>query len=288
MLQSIVLRRLLMNSISDLQNRLEIKAVGQALPRGSTSNDSSCPWCGVDKSFSVTHTWLGDIAFMCHRASCGQAGYIKERGVRGPAQTKRVFTPRVFHLDTQRVEGVWESHLLAAYGVTRPEIDWAGWRYSPDGDRLCMPVLSPYSESRGWVTKRLVPSTAPKSDTFREVDDVWLGWYIRQGAGSPDPKGVDDEVIIVEDLISAMVASRYAKAVALLGTHLNDAMLAEILGVSKNVTICLDRDATDKALNYARRYGLFGNFSVVPLSKDVKDMNKEELKEWNVRIRRNS
>lgn len=270
--------------MSDLLKRLEIRAIGESIPRGVTSNDQACPWCGVDKSFAVTHTWKGDIAFMCHRASCGEAGYVKQRGVRGPSTQERVFTPRVFDLATQRVDPEGEASLLAAYGLTGKEIDWAGWVRTASRDRLCMPVLSPTASLRGWITKRL-DGRKPKSDTFREVDDVWMGWYRRPVRYTTYTEDTYKTVVVVEDLISALVASRYYKACAILGTHLNLEMVAELVGNAEHVVLCFDRDATDKALGYAQRYQLYGNFKVVPLSKDIKNMNNSGLKEWNEQVR---
>jgi hypothetical protein len=44
--------------------------------------------------------------------------------------------------------------------------------------------------------------------------------------------------------------------------------------------MALDPDATDKAVEILQKYSVFfGNFSVVVLSKDPKDMTDDEIKE---------
>jgi hypothetical protein len=47
-----------------------------------------------------------------------------------------------------------------------------------------------------------------------------------------------------------------------------------------NVVMALDPDATNKAIEFRDKYSLLfrGNFSVLQLSKDPKDMNRQELK----------
>lgn len=270
--------------MGELLKRLEVKAIGIPLLKGVTTNDEHCPWCKKRGSFSVTKTHKGDVAFICHRASCGEAGYIRDRGIRGPAEQRRMFHPRVFDCPTQRLGDGWLSHLLAEYGVTRDEINWAEWKYSPVGNRLVIPVLSPYGANRGFTCRALVNGTVPKTLTFREVDDVWLGWYNRAHHNAADQKGPINTVVVVEDPISALKASRFYPSVALLGSYIDEKMVGEIISQGTNIVLCLDADATQKAYDYAEKFAVYGNFRTVPLSKDVKNMNDEELKEWSERL----
>lgn len=280
---------ILRGSVTKLQNalaRLEIKAAVIELPLGRTTNDVPCPWCKEAKSFSITKTHRGDILFLCHRASCGESGYIRDPDSRAspPPTEGRKFSPRVFDLPTRKLEGTGMSLVVDRYGLTALEVQWAGWQVTYDGAALVFPVYSPYREVRGHVTKALDRTTVPKSLTYKEVDDVWLGWYIRNGVKAQNSKGVDSKVIIVEDHISALKASRIAPSVAIHGTYLNHDIIKEILEVSRNIVLCLDADATAKAYKYADEFALFGNFSALPLSKDLKDMNEKEFGEWSDRL----
>lgn len=70
-------------------------------------------------------------------------------------------------------------------------------------------------------------------------------------------------------------------AVALLGTHLNHSRVVEIGSVAGHapVLLALDRDATNKSVEYAATFRYALNLRVVALTKDIKDMNAEELNE---------
>lgn len=275
---------------NDLDKRLEIKAEASELPIGATTNDISCPWCGRSKSFSVTKTKIGDILFMCHRANCNPAasGYIRgdRRGSSNTSSvvSERNFIPRVFDYPTSRVAGEQLSKLVETYRITSDEVYWAEWSYVHKTDRYAMPVFSPTGACRGIVTKAYKDGIIPKSISYKEVDDNWMGWYLRELVALEDSENKYSQVIVVEDLVSCLKASRYYPSVALLGTHLNHKMLEEILGRTSNVVLCLDRDATQKALDYCKEFAIFGNFRAIPLSKDIKDMNTEELADWSERL----
>lgn len=269
----------------DLSERLEIKADAFDLPLGSSTNAISCPWCGENKSFSVTKTVRGDILYLCHRARCSEAGYIRERGGVGPSTPAgRQFAARVFSYPTERVAGDRLSVLVDRYGLTPLEVQWAGWLYTSVGDALVMPVLSPYRAHRGTVTKTFDSTIVPKNLTYKEVDDVWMGWYIRHGNPPQDSEGLYSKIVVVEDPISALKASRTCPAVSIFGTHINLGMVEEILTQSPNVIFCLDQDASSKAYRYAEQFAVYGNFRTVPLSKDIKNMNEVEFGEWSERL----
>lgn len=269
----------------DLAKRLEITAEAFDLPIGVTTNDIHCPWCSRNKSFSVTRTLRGDLLFVCHRAACAEAGYLRQRGgPSSPPSQGRLFTPRVFDYETCRLEGAKLSYLVDAYGLTEAEIRWAEWSYSPKIDRLVMPVLSSVGSHRGVVTKAFDSGEVPKSLNYKEVDDNWMAWYLRPEVAIQNTEGKCNTVVLVEDLVSALKASRFYPTAALLGTHINPSMLLEILSVSDNIVICLDKDATQKSYDYAQQFACYGNFLTVPLSNDLKNMNEEELGEWSERL----
>jgi DNA primase len=88
-------------------------------------------------------------------------------------------------------------------------------------------------------------------------------------------------VWITEDQFSAMrLWQEGITAVALLGTHINHERAVEISSVSRDVFIALDKDATAKAIQHATQYRYAFDAKVVALTKDVKDMGREELKEF--------
>jgi hypothetical protein len=87
-----------------------------------------------------------------------------------------------------------------------------------------------------------------------------------------------EECVIVEDIPSAIKASRLKPAVALMGTHLNDKQANLIRSLYSKVIFALDEDATNKSVKLANKYRLyFDEVAVLPLAKDIKDTSYEEL-----------
>lgn len=61
------------------------------------------------------------------------------------------------------------------------------------------------------------------------------------------------------------------RSTSLMGTNLNIDRLCDLLSVSEQIVLALDRDATDKALGFANRYALLApNLVVLPLQRDLK------------------
>lgn len=273
--------------MSDLEKLILIQAGVKDLARGRTSNDVPCPWCGKDKSFSVTKTLKGDILFLCHRARCGESGYIRCYGSGDTSATQEPeFCPRVYDSPTRFLEGERLSQLLDTYHLRQGEVDWAGFLYNPSRDSLVMPVYCPYGTRRGTVTKAFDSTIIPKTINYKEVDENWLGWYIREGVCSANKEGKFDIVVVVEDAISAVKASRYVPSVALYGTNLNPDAIDELRSNGHKTYLAFDKDATAKAYHYVKEYGLLGNFRLLPLSKDLKDMDDHELTVWSQRLNR--
>jgi hypothetical protein len=64
-----------------------------------------------------------------------------------------------------------------------------------------------------------------------------------------------------------------------LGTHIPEDLIDKLLSQKvKKVRLALDADAWDKAVKYKEKYGaLFGNFQLIPLSKDIKDLHNDQI-----------
>ena len=87
-------------------------------------------------------------------------------------------------------------------------------------------------------------------------------------------------MLCVEDIVSAVKAAQYTTTVALGGTHLSEEMVWEITRIADDrpILLALDQDATAKAVKFAKKYALWGNFQVIPLSKDIKDTPNDVIK----------
>jgi DNA primase len=148
-----------------------------------------------------------------------------------------------------------------------------GVKWDPQEERYALPIWRPDGVIRGRVL-RLPPGDArvaymPKALTWMYEDGPTLAWNMFPG----------DEVVVVEDIPSAMMLHWHAQpAVALNGTHLTDEALAELIQQATSVAWALDRDALGKAVNLCTKTRLyFRSSEVVVLERDIKDMPTGEV-----------
>lgn len=85
-------------------------------------------------------------------------------------------------------------------------------------------------------------------------------------------------MVVVEDQFSAIRASDYLNAVALLGTHLDDIRAEEIKASKLSpIYLALDKDAWNKTIKYCIQYRSMLGLIPLRLEKDIKNMTTEEL-----------
>lgn len=87
-------------------------------------------------------------------------------------------------------------------------------------------------------------------------------------------------LVLVEDQFSAIKLGQHVHTLSLMGTHLSEEKVEEILlGDYKKVFICLDADATRDAIVLQHRWRrVINGLQVYALrNKDIKDMNEDEI-----------
>lgn len=232
-----------------------------------------CPYCGggASKESSFTATREGDSFFWkCFRASCGRGGQS------GPGRVVRTTTPirhrntRLWEGECEQLSDEWRAFLQAKVGFTAWHVDVSGAMYAPKEHRIAYPIFDPTGRRRGWSLRSYNGET-PKVLTFPErVDEPHLSYYrTRVGEG---------HVVVVEDIPSAVRASRYTNAVALLGTAVRFDDALEIAAHFRKVTWALDKDAIRLSLKWHNKYGgLFASSKIIMLEHDIKDLPDEEL-----------
>lgn len=265
----------------------QLRHLAAELEIGVTARDQLCPFCNGgqsnERAFALTRTTEFEAKYCCHRASCGKVGRIAVWGFRldgsipGPSTQKRKpFTPRLHTAETRELGEGWIAELLDQYEITESEATWAGWREELGSNYLVCPVRSPLGVVRGHEIRRSkvqIPYVAgPKTKSYRILDVPWLGWYRR----------VDSRpVVLVEDHISALKVSRHFPAICLHGCHVTLEMLMEVLevvGISGDIALALDKDATAKALKFVTEWRFLApNFRCVPLEKDLKYVSDKEI-----------
>jgi hypothetical protein len=156
------------------------------------------------------------------------------------------------------------------WGITDPPYWWYTHEY---GGRIAMSVRSPKYMHRGWVLRDITGRAHTKALTYINDREEGLSWY-KVDKLAP--------TVVVEDCPSAVRASMQGvNAVALLGTSVGANRAEEIAqNASAGIIIALDQDATGMAIRMKQRYNLlWDNPRVLPLPKDIKDMNIIEVQQ---------
>lgn len=236
--------------------------------RTGDSTREICPTCrggsSQEKSLSITLTEEG-LVWQCFRASC------PERGGKGGGSTQStapVVKPRrIWSGTTHSLPEQVAKRIHEMWGVDSPDTWWWTTDY---GGRVAMSMRSPKYTHRGWVLRSITKTDGAKALTFVDEGQEGISWY----RTSPHTG-----TIIVEDIPSAIRASKYMNAVALCGTGIGLERAQEIAEFApRPVVMALDQDATNLSFKWARKYSLlWGTVVVQPLKKDLKDMEDEDL-----------
>ncbi len=248
-----------------------------------------CPFCDniepYAPSLSVTRIAEG-ILYHCYRAVCSGQGFIgtlpsnllKDKNVN---LTVKLFKPKPYEKETTHVLPVMVEYIGKKYCISCLELERNNIRQTGGTDEvaLVMPLYSREGYEFGHTTKIIHPNgTQLKAIHYLTTDTCKLH-YARHYPSGSDLISTGTTVILVEDVLSAIRVSEFRQGVALLGTHLNDAMIQDLLKAGyKNVILALDPDAVGKALKMKEKYSLFFNTWRVPvLTKDPKDLGRGEL-----------
>lgn len=265
--------------------KAEVRMLAVGVPKGTTANGLLCPFCqggrSAERTLSITHRGDGICLYICHRATCGQAGRVFANGnVIGNAseQPVRTFKPRQWN-GLSRSPNDEERYLLEnQYGFSYREImlnrisivsenqEFAG--------RAVINIEGPRGQQRGHIL-RVLPGKEgkPKTLTYKVMNEPFAGWYQTQTSAH-------NKIVLVEDVFSAMKVARQFVCVALLGTHVTIENLFELLRYSDNIIVALDKDATKLALDYKQKFRFLApQMQVAILEKDLKYCADAEIRE---------
>lgn len=232
-----------------------------------------CPFCNGKKTLTVSNR-EGSIVWNCYKASCSarggkRVGYslgsIKDRVSNGrpDKRTNIVRTPLPeIHGNPDNHERVIkyleDNHSYLAFRDGAIKIT-----YDPTKDR----VLFWMNENLGAVGRTLRNGIKPK----------WLSYGDTSGILKV---GCTDIGVIVEDAASAcsVYTTGIYTGIALLGTNLS-AIQKSQLKHYKKLIICLDKDASSKALVLAKRLSGFAPTTVRLLDEDLKYLDQTSILE---------
>ena len=237
---------------------------------GETRRDD-CPFCGGRKTLSVTKS-DGTLLWNCFKASCDAVGKksvgrnnseIKNYLAKATgAHTKRL--PRMPQIVSDvrshptAMQYLKDNNCMPAYLDRVITV-----RYEPAQQR----VLFYSSNQQGCVGRCMDKSIKPKWRSYGEFTSLL-------------EVGTSDTAVLVEDAASACAVYATGKhtGVALLGTSLTLRQRG-LLEKSANVIVCLDKDASKKAITIRGQLRGTTNASVKFLQRDLKYMNKDQIME---------
>jgi hypothetical protein len=253
--------------------RDEVKLLGATLAPGD-STETSCPFCGTEeKKLSITRIEQG-LLYNCFRASCPARGFIPSNPSSiVPPQPKTLNKIKPYYGEISSLPGYIEDWLHSKYWLDKHTLKHNNVGWNELSKRVVIPVTNKHRFRLGHMTRstKWSPQVKRKAIYYPEVQTAVHLYY---------PAGTrlsGNGVYLVEDCYSAIRLNQIGRAaVALLGVNINLATIRELQNFRKKF-ITLDPDAEDLADMYKKEFSLYGNFSVIKLSKDAKDLSPEQL-----------
>lgn len=261
--------------------REDIRQLGKELEINETLR-TVCLFCGggsgKERSFAITRNNVG-ILYYCHRASCGKYGILGDISVgkksnteSDPTNSKHKF--REYKGVLSELADFAYNDYLGKYGITKQECIAQGIRFAKDINRIYFPIYDYRGFQYGENLKAIVPEQKPKTLINRWTDGPLIHWPLGQKMA--------EILILVEDQVSAIKASKICTTASLLGTNLKEEGLSLFrkIGIEK-IILMMDGDeagykATSKLNNMLSPFFKVYT-SYLPLGKDPKDLSLDEL-----------
>ncbi len=223
----------------------------------------NCPNCAGIKTFTITCK-DGLVIWNCYKASCNA------KGATAVAMSKDALVNRITKpvgLTKKRVVPLVVPSHFSSYFPEKMV------RYMDKNN-----VTKAWREGRVELFHDVIQDRAvfTIASAGRAVDAVGRAlsrgtkWHKYENTGEPFITGYGETLYIVEDAASACAISHYGTAMALLGTDLSDRAIGIAKGYS-NCVICLDKDASRKALSLTKRLKQFTETTMKVLKYDPKE-----------------
>jgi hypothetical protein len=239
-----------------------------------------CPSCGGANTF-IANEKDGFILYYCFRASCNLRGKIDHEVV--------IDGLRNSHNIISNNSNTFEKYAIPAFFISPLQnnrcysflhrynlIDFYSKhvnliRYDPKQDR-CVFLLLDKGECYGAVGRYLSISNNPRWFVYGRYNGAVFSVPILASRRKYD----ESYALLVEDCVSACVASNYFNSIALLGTNIPDESVKYLIRYDK-LYLALDDDATGKAIKLQKQLNYYRPTFIVPLKKDIKYYSSFEL-----------
>ncbi len=231
----------------------------------------NCVSCGGSgKTLTISRMDDGTIVWNCYRASCAERGANGGGRLVRTRHTPRQQTVRPYRGALERLNDEQVEFLYESIGWDGQHIAMARPLWAPEELRYAFPIYGPMGVRRGYVLRSYHPDATTKALTRMDEAEPHMSWYRYHGD--------ENEIVVVEDIPSAVRAARYMNALALCGTGCGPDYANEIAAHMQNVIWALDADATSLAIKLHRGNSLlFRGSRVLPLECDIKDMAEADV-----------
>ena len=234
----------------------------------------NCPSCGGYGTFTATRV-DGSILYNCYKAGCSVSG---KKDVVG--SSKYVREKSIIAAETNKYEFEMPEHLSIYFpkkmikycNENNIDTDKVQLYYDVKLDRAVFPVfmVQPSNFDVPFIGRNKVVDAVGRSLSQYSNNRNYPKWHRYGKSGLPFICGNGETCYVVEDCASAVAVSQYGTGLALLGTNLSDQIL-DIVANYPSVVVCLDRDASAKAIKMKNRIGQFTKCEVRLLDVDPKE-----------------
>ena len=236
------------------------------------SNRYDCPICNGTNTLSVTN-FGNEIKYYCFHSDCSRGGVIKE--------------------------GLSDNSFETSSSIVKdkPSFNILDYKNNFSLELICRPECVDYLEKNNcweaWWNNRadirydfkqnrmvfIINDGSKIVDAVgRALGDKLPKWYRYGNSGAPYICGNHSTAVLVEDAASATAVSSFATGVAMLGTNLSEKAINK-LSSYKKVLVCLDEDASDKAIHIAQRlHWVVEKVEIRILTRDLKRLKTNEAK----------
>jgi len=240
------------------------------LREGESINSQLCPACGgghsKEKSLTVSRR-KSRLVWRCWRDGCQSVGMCNDGGsliVKHVTKQTKWLNYRLRKIPEDRCE-------LLQNKVCNRLLDDCLWT-DDLGGRYAFPVYDASGSLKGRVLRSYDKDSAHTKALIDVGDYTGCAWSVN----GEHP----DIVMVVEDIPSAARCATEpgVTGCALMGTHISDGKAEDIKdSKARRYYICLDPGALSSAVRQTVMLRNSLPLTVIPLSKDIKDMSPEEF-----------
>lgn len=224
------------------------------------SKRMNCPSCHSKNTFSALNDG-GSIVYNCFKLSCSLTGAYHTNMTAEEIRIRLANVPRPAITDP-------ETMTIPEYVVQPNDEHGLFWSYINTWGIPCGSLLYDVKDHR--VVYPIFYKGRMIDAIGRSLSGQQPKWLRYTGKADYYVVGDSDTVVVVEDTLSAMLATQHVRgltSLAILGTSLTDKHMAK-LGEYKKIIVALDPDAIHKTLIYKKEIQSWTGIETIALRLD--------------------